>query len=61
MNGEGNVAYIRNGDFLIHQRERYDVIFGKAEATGDHDIKINKSDSELNMHVFSHLGALDSI
>lgn len=40
MNGEGNVAYIRNGDFLIQQRERNDVIFGKTEATGDHDIKI---------------------
>lgn len=61
MNGEGNVTYIRNGDFLIHQRERNDVIFGRTEATGDHDIKINKSDSELNMHVFSRSGALDFI
>lgn len=61
MNGEGNVAYIHNGDFFIHQRERNDIIFGKTEATGNHDIKIKKSDSELNMHVFSHSGALDFI
>ena len=61
MAGEENVADIRHGDFVIHRREQNDVMFGKTEATGDHNVKINKSDSELNVHIFSHSGALDFI
>jgi hypothetical protein len=53
---KGNVVYVCKGVLFSHKEEQNHVVCKKMDGTGDHHVKLNKSDSERQvLYVLSHM------